>query len=222
MIEARDVWKIYADGDRSTEVLRGIDLRVEKGETVAILGPSGAGKSTLLHLLSGMDKPTRGEIFLRGESLQGMGDGARSLLLNRTVGFVFQFYHLIEDLTVLENVMLPSVICPRGPQAEARGRAEAILKEVGLGALGHRFPMELSGGEKQRVAIARALMNEPEILFCDEPTGNLDSQTGQEIQRYLQKLARSHHKTVLIVTHDDKIAQEAGRVMKLKDGRWVD
>ncbi len=222
MIEARDVWKVYADGHRSTEVLKGINLHVEKGETVAILGPSGAGKSTLLHLLSGMDRPTRGEIFLRGEPLQGMGDRARSIILNRTVGFVFQFYHLIEDLTVLENVMLPSIIRPRGPRGEARRYAEAILKEVGLEALGHRFPMELSGGEKQRVAIARALMNKPEILFCDEPTGNLDSQTGQEIQRYLKTLAQSDHKTVLIVTHDDKIAREAGRVMKLKDGRWAD
>ena len=218
VLEASGISKTYRNGAKALEVLKGVSLELERGEIAAVWGPSGAGKSTLLHILSGLDEPTRGEVRVLGKTLSELRGAARAHFLNASVGFVFQFYHLIGDLTALENVLLPARIGGRGPLREAERRAEALLDELGLAARAAHYPSELSGGEQQRVAIARSLMNGPEILFCDEPTGNLDSATGETVSRTLEKLARVEHKTILIVTHDDKIAHMAGRLVHLRDG----
>lgn len=221
-LSARDVWKTYSIGKKKLEVLRGVSLEVGTGEMVAILGPSGAGKTTLLHILSGIDDATRGKITIQGRDLVRLKGNARARFINENIGLVFQFYHLLGDFTALENVMMPATVWSGARDAAVRDRALRLLHDIGLGDRTTHVPSELSGGEQQRVAIARALMNDPGILFCDEPTGNLDSQTGLSVSHYLQKLSEAYHKTVLIVTHDDKIAQMAGRVLRLKDGKWVD
>lgn len=220
-LRAERIWKIYDSGAQRLEVLKDISLDIEEGSLTAICGPSGAGKTTLLHLLSGMDRPSRGRVWLGSHELSKMRETDQSRLINESVGFVFQFYHLLSDLTVFENVMLPAQIRPKMPKKAMRDRVSGLLSEVGLSDRGHHYPSQLSGGEQQRVAIIRSVMNDPKIIFCDEPTGNLDSETGQVVCRYLKKLCTQYHKTVLIVTHDDKIAQIAERILHLKDGQWV-
>ena len=220
MIQARGLRKVYKNGAKELEVLKGIDLKVGKGEVLAVLGPSGAGKSTLLHLLGGLDSPTQGEVLIGGIDIYSLGDRERARLRNRKIGFVFQFYHLLPEFDALENVMLPLLI--KGENGKGwRERAAGLLRSVGLeGRMNHR-PGELSGGEQQRVAIARALINDPELLLCDEPTGNLDSETGKNIIDLLWELNKSRKMTLMIVTHDVQIAKDAKRVLHIRDGRII-
>jgi len=218
MVEARGLRKIYRNGAKELEVLKGIDLRVEKGEVLAVLGPSGAGKSTLLHLLGGLDPPTAGEILIDGIDIYSLGDAERARMRNGKIGFVFQFYHLLPEFDALENVMLPLLI-KGGDGKGLREIGTDLLRSVGLeGRMGHR-PGQLSGGEQQRVAIARALANGPELLLCDEPTGNLDSETGKNIIELLWELNKSRKMTLMIVTHDAQIARDAKRVLHIRDGK---
>ncbi len=220
-IEATGLSKVYWDGDRRLEILKNISLTVRKGEGVAILGPSGSGKTTLLNVLSGLDKPTSGRVALDGVFLDGLDADRKARFVNQRVGFVFQFYHLLSEFSALENVMLPALIGRLAQKSEAiRERAVSLLNRVGLKHRLTHFPSELSGGEQQRVAIARSLMNDPSILFCDEPTGNLDLGMGREIAELLKALFKKERKTVLIVTHDERIAKIADRVWNIVDGQW--
>ena len=210
--------KTYIMGRRTLEVLRGVDLEIARGDFVALRGASGTGKSTLLHLLGGLDTANAGEILFDGQSLTKFSDGDLTHFRNRRVGFVFQAYHLLPELTALENVCLPARVARIGTATAAK-RAEGLLSRVGLqGRLEHK-PSELSGGEQQRVAIARALINEPELLLADEPTGNLDSHTGAEIIELLKSLRAERKTTLVIATHDEKVASHAQRVVQLVDGQ---
>jgi len=217
LVEARAVRKTYTIGRRSIEVLRGVDLTVERGDFLALQGASGAGKSTLLHLLGGLDHATEGEVFLGGRSLRAMGAEELAGLRNRKVGFVFQSYHLFPELDALENVFLPARLA-RMPFREARERARSLLERVGLGARMDHRPYELSGGEQQRVAIARALVNSPDLILADEPTGNLDSRNGHEIIELLGALRVELGTTLIVATHDPSIAALAQRRVMLLDG----
>ena len=220
LIEAIDIRRSYAVGTRTLEVLRGVSLSIDAGETTAITGMSGAGKSTLLYIMAGLDRPTSGRVLYRGRDLYAAGDRERSAIRAQKIGFVFQAYHLLPELTVLENVVLPGLSQPgaflRGHAL--RARAEDLLGRVGLAErMAHR-PNELSGGEQQRVALARALMNGPELLLADEPTGNLDSGTGEEVLRYLFDLAAEQGLTLVIVTHNEGVATRCHRHIALRDG----
>ncbi|MDD4879658.1 MAG: ABC transporter ATP-binding protein [Candidatus Omnitrophica bacterium] len=220
MIEARALRKVYKNGAKELEVLKGVDLKVGRSEILAVLGPSGAGKSTLLHLLGGLDSPTAGEVLIGGTDIYALGDRERARIRNTKIGFVFQFYHLLPEFDALENVMLPLLIKGEGP-AGLRERGAGLLKAIGLeGRMNHR-PGQLSGGEQQRVAIARALINAPELLLCDEPTGNLDSESGENIIELLWELNKSRKMTLIIVTHDAQIAKAAQRVLHIRDGRII-
>jgi lipoprotein-releasing system ATP-binding protein len=217
ILTVRDVRKSYLMGKRPLEVLRDISLTVERGEFLALRGASGAGKSTLLHLLGGLDLPSAGDIIFDGSNLRALPSRALARLRNRRVGFVFQAYHLLPELSALENVALPARMARISP-ADAAARGRGLLERVGLGArLDHR-PYELSGGEQQRVAIARALINQPDLILADEPTGNLDSHTGEEIIRLLCALREERRATLIMATHDAKIAARAPRVIELIDG----
>ena len=198
-------------------VLRGIDLEVDRGETVAIVGPSGAGKSTLLHVLGGLDLPTGGRVFLGGRELSRLEDEALASVRNRYVGFVFQFHHLLRDFTALENVMMPQVIAGVG-RAEARDRALRLLTQVGLEERVAHRPAKLSGGEQQRVAVARALVNEPPVLLADEPSGNLDRETSERLHDVLFELVEGHGTALVVVTHNTSLAGRTDRVLELRDG----
>ncbi|HXF11356.1 MAG TPA: ABC transporter ATP-binding protein [Desulfuromonadaceae bacterium] len=218
LLSARGLAKSYAMGNRTLEVLRGVDLEVSTGDFLALRGASGAGKSTLLHLVGGLDSPNAGEILFRGQNLTRFSEGELTRFRNRRVGFVFQSYHLLPELTALENVCLPARMARR-PAVEMAQRAAGLLDSVGLkNRLAHK-PYELSGGEQQRVAVARALINEPELLLADEPTGNLDSQTGGEIIELLKRLRTEKSMTLIIATHDAKVAAHAQRTIELVDGR---
>jgi ABC-type lipoprotein export system ATPase subunit len=218
LVRARGVWKTYSLGRRKVEVLRGLDLTVESGVFLAIRGASGAGKSTLLHLVGGLDGPTKGDIWIRDSRLSDFSGAALCRFRNRKVGFVFQAYHLLPELSALENVCLPARMA-RMPARDAVAAGRDLLERVGLGErLDHR-PYELSGGEQQRVAIARALINGPELVLADEPTGNLDSHTGGEIIELLCALREEHRTTLIIATHDARVAARAPRVVELADGR---
>jgi len=222
MLRAEGIHKIYRDGKKDLRVLKGIDLEVGKGETVSVVGPSGAGKSTLLHILGGLDRPNSGKVFLGDSDFYALSENDRARHRNQKIGFVFQFYHLLPEFTALENAMMPALVpCQvSGVRCQgARGKAERLLKNIGLGnRLSHR-PGELSGGEQQRVAIARALINNPEVLLCDEPTGNLDSKMGEEILDILFGLNKEHRTTIVLVTHDKGIAKRAARTAEIRDGR---
>lgn len=218
MLEARGVHKTFYNGAQPLHVLRGIDVTVQAGETVALVGPSGAGKSTLLHILGGLDAPTEGHVLLDGRSLYALSDASLARLRNTRIGFVFQFYHLLPELSALENVMLPALIRNSASRRQIAARATACLQQVGLGARVTHRPNQLSGGELQRAAIARALMNEPELLLCDEPTGNLDSATGAAIIALLLGLRASGVRAIVLVTHDEALAARADRVLHMRDG----
>jgi len=216
LIELRDVAKHYGKGGQVVRALDGVDLEIRDGGMVAIVGPSGSGKSTLLHLIGGMDRPTRGSVTVAG---RGLGDLPRRDLTRfrrDTVGFVFQSFNLIPNLTAEENVVLPMEFA-KVPKPEARRRGRAVLGRVGLASRMHHRPGELSGGEQQRVAIARALANNPPLVLADEPTGNLDSETGQSIYALLREIGREL--TVMVVTHAEPLARTADQVLHLKDGR---
>ena len=215
---ARALTKTYTMGKRSLEVLRGVDLNLARGEFLALRGSSGAGKSTLLHLIGGLDLPNAGEIFFDGQNLVAFSERKLTEFRNRRVGFIFQAYHLLPELTALENVCLPARMA-RIASATVEARGRELLSRVGLkDRLDHK-PSELSGGEQQRVAIARALINEPELVLADEPTGNLDSKTGGEIIELLKSLRVEKNTTLVIATHDAKVAANAERVIELVDGR---
>jgi ABC-type lipoprotein export system ATPase subunit len=218
LIIARDLGRTYRIGKRSLNVLRGVNLEVTRGDFLALRGASGAGKSTLLHLLGGLDVPDAGEISFAGKNLAALSAAKLAAFRNFKVGFVFQAYHLLPELTALENVCLPARIA-RVSVADAAKRGRELLARVGLGERVEHRPNELSGGEQQRVAIARALINSPELLLADEPTGNLDSKTGGEIIELLKSLRAEKQTTMIIATHDARVAAHAERVIELVDGR---
>jgi ABC-type lipoprotein export system ATPase subunit len=220
LLSAADVWKNYQIGKRQIEVLKGVSLTVQRGEFVALQGASGAGKSTLLHLLGGLDQADTGNIHFENFELTKMSGSCLSTLRGKRMGFIFQSYHLLPELDALENVCVPGRLL-RLSAAEAEKRGRALLDRVGLGhRLDHR-PTELSGGEQQRVAIARSLMNQPTLLLADEPTGNLDSNTGGEIMDLLRELQKEQGTTMVIATHDSRVAERAERVVRLVDGQIV-
>ncbi len=216
---ARDVHKTYILGKRSLEVLRGVTLELERGDFLALRGASGAGKSTLLHLLGGLDAPNRGEIRLGGRNLAALSRSELARLRNHEVGFIFQAYYLLPELDALENVCLPARMARR-PAAHAQARGRELLARVGLQERLEHKPYELSGGEQQRVAIARALINQPDLILADEPTGNLDSHTGEEIIELLCALRTERQTTLIMATHDAKLASRAPKVAELVDGRF--
>jgi lipoprotein-releasing system ATP-binding protein len=218
LLSARGLKKTYAIGKRTLEVLRGVDVDIARGDFLALRGSSGAGKSTLLHLIGGLDTPNAGEIFFAGENLATFSERKLTEFRNRRVGFVFQAYHLLPELTALENVCLTARIA-RKPAGVAAQSAKDLLARVGLAERLDHKPSELSGGEQQRVAIARALVNEPVMLLADEPTGNLDSKTGGEIMELLKSLRAEKQMTLVIATHDAKVAALAPRVIELADGK---
>ncbi|HMP71659.1 MAG TPA: ABC transporter ATP-binding protein [Kiritimatiellia bacterium] len=220
LVEARDVGKAFTMGQTRIDVLRGVSLGVYERETLAITGASGAGKSTLLHALGGLERPSGGQILWRGEDLYAMSGSRRNELRSQHIGFVFQSFHLLPELDVLDNVLLP-VWSRRGTLRQAREhreRALGLLASVGLAERARHRPLELSGGEQQRVAIARALINEPEIVFADEPTGNLDSRTGETVLSYLFDLTGGNRHTLVLVTHNEALADSCGRRLDLRDG----
>ncbi len=217
LLEAKNLHKFYKNGQKEVRAVNGVNLQIKKGQSVGIIGPSGAGKSTLLHLLGGIDKPSSGKVILDDIEIYNLPDRELARIRNRRVGFVFQFYHLMPEFTALENVMLPSLITGH----RLRDRAEDVLKLVGLKERISHKPGELSGGESQRVAIARALMNEPEILLCDEPTGNLDSKTSESIYELLFSVRSKTSATLVIVTHDEHISKRAEEVIHIKDGKII-
>ncbi len=221
LLRADDVHRTFALDHTEVQALRGVSLDIREGETMAIMGASGAGKSTLLYLLGGLDRPTAGRVWLRGRDLYGLSAGERSDLRATEFGFVFQAYHLLPELDVTENVMLPAMAYPGPPRFRGgmKRRALELLDVVGLGErAGHR-PTELSGGEQQRVALARALMNEPGILLADEPTGNLDSATGHQVLEYLLTMVREGGRTLVLITHNEAVARLCSREIVLHDGR---
>lgn len=218
ILKVENIVKSYTDTQKRVEVLKGITIGIAEGESVAIVGPSGAGKSTLLHILGGLDRPDQGRVVLGGEDIYHMNDADRARLRNRDVGFVFQFYHLLPELTALENVFFPMMVAGAGRGRDIASRAKVALEQVGLaGRLEHK-PHQLSGGEQQRVAIARAMINEPRLLLCDEPTGNLDSQTGTAVMETLLMLNQGRARTIIIVTHDEGIARRCDRTVRIRDG----
>ncbi len=220
VIQAHDLHKVYRLG-RHVEVhaLRGVSFTVRRGEALAIMGPSGSGKSTLMNILGCLDKPTRGEYILDGQPVAQMNDDDLAVVRNRKVGFVFQSFNLLPRVTALENVMLP--LRYAGVLRGAAERARAALEAVGLGDRLHHKPNELSGGQQQRVAIARALVNQPAIILADEPTGNLDTQSGQEVMDLLLRLNREQGTTLIVVTHDPEVASQMARILHIRDGRLV-
>jgi ABC-type lipoprotein export system ATPase subunit len=225
ILKVQGLTKSYRMGATKVKVLTGADLAVKKGDFIAIIGASGSGKSTLLHILGALDKPDSGTVAFAGRELSRFGAGELNRFRNKKVGFVFQFYHLLDELNVLENVYLPVMAGRSVPgwflcRKWAKNRAAELLQQLGLSERAKHKPYQLSGGERQRVAIGRALMNEPQLLLADEPTGNLDSVTGNSILDVLEKLNRAGQ-TIVMVTHDDRIAQRAGRIVTLKDGKIV-
>ena len=217
ILRAQDLHKSYDLGRRLIKVLHGVSLEIGEGEFLSLQGASGTGKSTLLHLLGGLDDPTSGEVFASGQSLSAMSSKRLAKWRNDEVGFVFQSYHLLPEFDALENVLLPARMA-HANRAESQKRAESLLERVGLAKRMSHLPAELSGGEQQRVALARALINRPQLLLADEPTGNLDSKTGGEVLDLLCELQSEANLTMIIVTHDDKVAKRARRTVQLVDG----
>jgi ABC-type lipoprotein export system ATPase subunit len=224
ILRASGLSKTFRMGQTDVQVLRGADLAVRSGEFVAIEGRSGSGKSTLLHILGALDEPQAGAILYGGQDIASLDSAGKSHLRNTDFGFVFQFYHLLPELNVLENTLLAAMVEHswmnfRAKRSELRERATELLKQFGMShRLKHR-PSELSGGERQRVAIARALMNRPKVLFADEPTGNLDAETGRQIMAVLENLHKTQNQTIVMVTHDRTIAKQADRILVLRDGK---
>lgn len=222
MIEALNIHKIYNHSTSSLHVLKGIDLRIDDGDVLAVVGPSGAGKSTLLHILGGLDRPSEGKVTFDGQNLYTINDNDRAGIRNKKIGFVFQFYHLLPEFTALENVILPALIREdRGKSSSLEMKGLALLDKVGLSQRAKHKPNQLSGGEQQRVAIARALVNDPKIIFCDEPTGNLDSESGQQVVSLLIDLNGRYNQTLVIVTHDESIARLSKKTIYMRDGKLL-
>jgi putative ABC transport system ATP-binding protein len=215
-IALRGLTRRLPSGERTLTIVDRVDLEIEAGESVAVLGPSGSGKSTLLALMAGLDRPTEGEVHVDGEAIHALSEDALALLRRRKIGFVFQSFQLLGNLTAQENVMLPLELLDA---PDARARADALLAAVGLAERGHHYPTQLSGGEQQRVAIARAFATRPPILLADEPTGNLDSANGDRVLALLDELRRESGTTLVLVTHDRSVAARADRLVHLRDGR---
>ncbi len=219
VLEAHDVYKTYVGGDGNVlHVLNGVNLSVQRGEMIAIVGASGAGKSTLMHVLGALDTPTRGYVGIGGEPVHGRNEAELGELRNRTVGFVFQFHHLLREFSALENVMMPMRIAGR-PEEEARGRAAELLARVGLSARMTHRPAELSGGEQQRTAVARALVMDPQILLADEPSGNLDRANGENLHELLSEVVNDLEIGMVVVTHNRSLAGRASKVLLLEGGQ---
>ncbi len=220
LLKANNLSKTYHLGKATIEVLRGARLTVEDGESVAIVGASGAGKSTLLHILGGLDRPDEGTVAVSGNDIYGMNRGRRTRLRATDIGFVFQSYHLMPEMDLLENVVLPAMALPDWfhRAGRARGRARELLGAVGLADRSRHLPMELSGGEQQRAALARALMNAPRLVLADEPTGNLDDETGNRVLDLLLSLTRNEGHALVMVTHNQRVAERCDRVLHLSDG----
>lgn len=221
MVSATQVHKTFRTGKIEVHALRGIDLTVDRGEMVAIMGPSGCGKTTLLNCLSGLDEFDEGEVFIEGTNLRQMGDRRRTAYRAERMGFVFQTYNLLPVITAVENVELPLLVSGVKP-ADARQRALAALEQVGLDNRAHHRPAELSGGQRQRVTIARSLVNNPAIVWADEPTGNLDSKSAQDIIDLMRQLNQSQQQTFVIVTHDLAIGEQCDRIVRMQDGQIVE
>ena len=217
LISAISVHRTYTLGKKTVEVLRGIDLEITRGERVFLCGASGAGKTTLLYTLAGLERPEKGKVLIDGNDLYALSQKEQSLIRNSTMGYIFQNYYLLPELTALENVMVPGMIRSRNH----RRRALDLMGEVGLGDRIHHLPAELSGGEQQRVAIARALVNEPAMVFADEPTGNLDSRNGGEVMNLLLEFARNLSTTLVVVTHDRILAEQGDRTLEIVDGQMI-
>ena len=217
-LECRNLVKVYRQGPQSLTVLNGINLTIASGETVAIVGASGAGKSTLLNILGGLDLPSSGEVFVKGQNLTSLNERERGRLRNQYMGFVYQFHHLLPEFTALENVLIPLMI-GKVDRDQAQSRASDMLAQVGLAARASHKPSELSGGERQRVAIARALVTNPSCVFMDEPTGNLDARTGRAIQDLMKSLNEQFKTSFVVVTHDEHLAESMSRTLFLTDGQ---
>ena len=219
ILEAKDIYKVYKGINRDLTVLDSINFSINKGETVSIVGPSGSGKTTLLGLCAGLDTPTSGIITLAGEAMSSMTENQKAELRNRRVGFIFQNFQLLPTLTALENVMIPLEL--QGRAKGAVDKAKALLSRVGLEGRFNHYPSQLSGGEQQRVSLARAFSNDPEILFADEPTGNLDDDTGSVVEQLLFDLNSEQKTTLVIVTHDMELANKTNRIIRLKGGKII-
>lgn len=223
MLEAKNLHKVYNNGKKALPVLKGVNLTIQRGEFTAIVGPSGAGKSTLLHILGGLDSPCEGKVIFEEQDIYSLKDPAISKIRNQRIGFVFQFYHLLSEFTVLENILMPVLVNRESSieNRESKDRARRFLEQVGLGERMSYFPSQLSGGERQRAAIVRGLINNPGLLLCDEPTGNLDSKTGDDIISLIKKINKQNQMAVLLVTHNLELAKAADKVYHLRDGVLV-
>jgi putative ABC transport system ATP-binding protein len=220
VLQVRDLFKEHGQGQSLVRAVDGVDLEVPAGQMLAVMGPSGCGKSTLLHLLGGLERPTDGEVWLSGQRIDTLSERALARLRRRSVGFVFQAFHLVEELSAVENVELPALLAGGSPRAAMR-RATFLLERVGLADRARHLPWELSGGQRQRVAIARAMANEPLVLLADEPTGNLDTAATLDVLRLFEGL-RAAGQTLVIVTHDERVAATADRLVSMRDGVFVD
>jgi lipoprotein-releasing system ATP-binding protein len=221
LIVAAGISKSFHDVDREIHVLQNLSFTVQPGELIAIVGQSGTGKSTLLNILGSLERPSSGTVMFEGQDLFALDDRALADFRNRKLGFVFQFHYLLADFNALENVMMPALI-GRAPEREARERAERVLAMVGLGDKLHRRPAELSGGEQQRVAVARAVVQNPRLVLADEPTGNLDPHTADEVHELFHKLNRELDVTLIVATHNERLTRSMGRALRLRDGRLFD
>ncbi|OTG81689.1 lipoprotein-releasing ABC transporter ATP-binding protein LolD [Acinetobacter sp. ANC 4648] len=220
VLEAQNIFKSFTDGKSTVEVIKGLSLQVNLGEFVSIVGSSGSGKSTLLHVLGGLDCPTKGMVYLNGQRFDNLGEAERGYSRNQHLGFVYQFHHLLPEFSALENVCMPLMLRKEVSFKQAKERAEYLLERVGLTHRLTHKPGELSGGERQRVALARALVTQPKLMLADEPTGNLDRKTAASIFDLLTDLRNEFNMAMLIVTHDEQLAQKADRILHMQDGLW--
>jgi lipoprotein-releasing system ATP-binding protein len=220
VITVTDLSKSFPMGGQTLTVLKGVNLQIQRGELIAVVGASGAGKSTLLHIIGTLDRPTQGTVHFDGQDMFKLSEGEQAEFRNRRIGFVFQFHHLLPEFTALENACMPALI-QRRQKADIEPEAIALLEEVGLGARLHHKPGELSGGEQQRVAVARALLQKPDLVLADEPTGNLDTHTGDALFAMMRALNKARGTTFVIVTHNDKLSAQADRIIHMQDGQIV-
>lgn len=218
VLEVKDLCKVYGEGDTAVHAVDHVSFEVEKGEFVAIVGASGSGKSTLMNLIGGIDRPSAGKVMIDGEELYALSESERAIFRRRNIGMIFQFYNLIPTLTAEENIMLPFLLDKRRPE---KAKVKDLLALLGLEARATHLPSALSGGQQQRVSIGRALINDPAFILADEPTGNLDSQSGREVMALLQMANRKYHQTVLLITHDERIALSADRILTIGDGKLL-